>query len=112
MKCCDYTPGMLREPVTFQKQVLTSIGGGATQLSYVDDFTARGFMKPLSGREVLYAERLDAQTRNRLTIRYTAKLTESHRAIIRGRAYNIRYLNNVEFRDRWLEIDLDGGVAT
>jgi len=110
--CCDYTPGMLREPVTFQKQVKTSIGGGATQITYTDDFSARCHIKPLSGGERLYAERLDAQTRNRAVIRYDSRLTESHRAVIRGRAYQIRYIGNVEFRNRWMELDLDGGVAT
>lgn len=38
-------------------------------------------------------------------------LTERDRAVIGGRAYNIRFINNLELRNRWLEIDLAGGVA-
>lgn len=102
---------MLREPVEFQELKTVDIGGGATERQFVAKFTTRGHMKPLSGGERLYAERLDAQTRNRLVIRYREDVTESDRVIIRGRAYNITFLNNVEFRNRWLEIDLDGGVA-
>ena len=103
---------MLRTPVEIQRQETVSIGGGATEISYVTYATTMGHMKPLSGNERLYAERLDAQTRNRLLIRYREGLVESDRVVIRGRAYNIRALINLEFRDRWWEIHLDGGVAT
>lgn len=112
MKCCDVTLGMLRTPVEIQRQETVNIGGGATEISYVTYATTMGHMKPLSGNERLYAERLDAQTRNRLLIRYRADLTESDRLVMRGRAYNIRALINLEFGDRWWEIHLDGGVAT
>jgi len=112
MKCCEYSPGLLREPVVFQRQAKVSIGGGATQVTYVDEFTVRAYMKPMSGYERMMAERLDAQTRNRLVIRFLPGLTESHRAVIRGKAYNIRAIMNPDFRNRWMEVDLDGGVAT
>lgn len=111
MKCCDIKPAMLREPVEVQEIVTTDIGGGATERSFVTKFGTRGFFKPLSGGERLYADRLDAQTRNRLVIRYRPDVTESDRVIIRGRAYQIRFVENMEFRDRWLKLDLDGGVA-
>lgn len=111
-KCCDFTAGMMREPVEIQEQSKVDIGGGATEISYTNKANLRGFVKPLSGGERLYAERLDAQTRNRLVIRYRSDLLESDRVIIRNKAYQIRFINNVEFRDKWLEVDLDGGVAT
>jgi hypothetical protein len=41
-----------------------------------------------------------------------AGLLESDRVVIRTKAHNIRFINNVEFADRWLEIMVDGGVAT
>ena len=112
MKCCDMTAGMLREPVTFQELVITDIGGGANERSFVDRTPGtKGKFEPLSGGERLYAQRLDAETRNRLTIRYRADITESDRVKVRDRYYNIRHLQNVEFLNRWLVIDLDGGVA-
>jgi SPP1 family predicted phage head-tail adaptor len=112
VKCCNIKAGMLREPVEFQSQVITSVGGGASTITYTNRANVRGAFKPMSGSERLYAERLDATTRNRLVIRYRSDLTESDRVIIRGRAYQIRSIINTEFRNRWLEIDLDGGVAT
>jgi SPP1 family predicted phage head-tail adaptor len=112
MKCCDITAGMLREPADIQTQETADIGGGATELSYTTRATVRGKMLPLSGNQVLYANRLDARTKNRFMMRYRSDLTESDRLVIRGRAYNITYIDNVEFRDKWLVVDLDGGVAT
>jgi len=32
--------------------------------------------------------------------------------VIDGKARNIRFMDNVDFLDRWLEITCDGGVAT
>jgi len=103
--------GMLREPVTFREQVETAIGGGATDVSLVDKFDTIGFMKPLSGNERMFSHRLDAVTRNRLTIRYRTDIVESDTVVIRNRSYQIRFINNLEFKNRWLELDLDGGVA-
>ena len=112
MKCCDITPGMLRETATIQRQERTSVGGGATEITYVNHATVRGKMEPLSGNQVMYAQRLDAQTRNRFTMRYRADLMDSDRLVIRGRAYRITFIQNVEFRNRWLVLDLDGGAST
>ena len=111
MKCCDIKAGMLREPIEIQSQVRTDIGGGATDITYTNRADVRGHFKPMSGNERLYAERLDATTRNRLVIRYRTDLTESDRVIVRSRSYQIRSIINMEFRDKFLEIDLDGGVA-
>lgn len=111
MKCCNVKAGMLREPVEFQRQVKTDIGGGATTITYVKRVDLRGHFKPMSGSERMYVERIDATTRNRLIIRHRTDLLESDRVIVRGRAYQIRFINNMEFRNKFLEIDLDGGVA-
>ena len=113
-KCAKYDARMLREPVTFQRKARTANGRGGFTETWADISNAptRGYMKPLSGAERLQADRLDAVTRNRLVVRFFAGLKEEDRVVIRSRSYNIRFLNNVEFRDRWLEIDLDGGVAT
>lgn len=111
-KCCEYTSGMLREPITIERQTTTSLGGGATQIGWATRLSTRAYVKAVSGGERLYAERLDATTRNRIVIRYNSNVVESDRVVIRNRYYNITFINNVEFRDKWLEIDLDGGRPT
>ena len=111
MKCCDIKAGMLREPIEIQSQVRTDIGGGATDITYTNRADVRGHFKPMSGNERLYAERIDATTRNRLIIRYRTDVKESDQVIVRSRAYQIRFINHLEIRNKFLEIDLDGGVA-
>lgn len=112
MKCCDIVPGMLRTPFAIHRQVRTSIGGGATNLARAATAYASGrcFFKSLSGTERLYAERVDATSKHRIVIRFVTGVTESDTVIIDGRAYNVRFIDNIEKRNRWLAIDLDGGV--
>lgn len=113
MKCSDMNAGMLKEPVTFQRRTLVSDGaGGQTETwATVTGTPSKAFVKPVSGSERFASDRVEAIVRLRLVTRYTNKLTESDRVLIRGRAHNIRFLDNVEFADKWLQIDVDGGVA-
>jgi hypothetical protein len=41
----------------------------------------------------------------------TGPLVPTDLVDIDGRRYQIRYIGNVEFRNRWLEIDIEAGVA-
>ena len=112
-KCCNMSSGMLKEPVTFQRAAKVSDGAGGYTETWGDLSGAadRAKVKALSGSERFASDRIEATTRWRITVRYFAGLLESDRVIIRERAHNIRFVNNVELADKWLEIDLDGGVA-
>lgn len=111
MKCCEFKSGMLRTPFTLSRQVAVQLEGGAEQLTYVDYATGKCAFKSLSGGERLYAERIDATTKSRAIIRYRSGIAESDRLTAGGRVYNIRFINNIELRNRWIELDLDGGVS-
>ena len=114
MKCCkDMNAGMLREAVEFQRAAKVSDGaGGYTEAwAAISGASTRAFVKAISGSERMFSERIEATTKWRITVRYFAGLLESDRVVIRDREYNIRFINNLELRDRWLTIDLDGGVA-
>lgn len=114
MKCCDITPGMLREPVTFQRKARVSNGsGGFTETwATLSGAPTMGHVKAMSGSERFASDRVEATSRFRLTVRYFSDVTEEDRVVIRNRYHNIRFLNNLELRDRWLVIDIDGGTAT
>ena len=114
MKCCNYHSGLLKHVVTFQRKarVRKATGGFTESWSTLSGAPTRGFMKPLSGSEAYQADRVEAKTRNRLVVRYFSGLTEEDRVSFNSRVYNIRYIQNPEFADRWLVIDLDGGAAT
>lgn len=113
MKCCDLNSGKLKEPVTFQRKTLTSDGaGGMTQTwTTVSAAPTRAYVLPVSGSERYASDRVEATVRLRLVVRYTSGLLESDRVQIRNRIHNIRFIDNIEFANKWLQIDVDGGVA-
>jgi SPP1 family predicted phage head-tail adaptor len=113
MKCCDMNAGKLREPVTFQRRTLTSDGaGGQTEeWATISGAPTRAQVMPVSGSERYASDRTEALVRLRLVTRYTNLLREGDRVTIREKVHNIRFLDNVEFKDKWLQIDVDGGVA-
>jgi SPP1 family predicted phage head-tail adaptor len=113
MKCCDMNAGKLREPVTFQRRTLTSDGAGGQTESWaaIAGVPTRAHVRPVSGSERYTSDRTEAIVRLRLVIRYTNAIREGDRVTIRDKVHNIRFLDNIEFKDKWLQIDVDGGVA-
>jgi SPP1 family predicted phage head-tail adaptor len=106
--------GLLREPVTFQRQTRVSDGaGGQTQTwAAITGAPSRAFVRATTGNEQYSHDRIEATIRLKLVTRYNAGLRESDRVLIRNKAHNIRFINNLEFRNQWLEILVDGGVAS
>lgn len=113
LKCCDINAGKLKEPVTFQRQSLTTDGAGGMTQSWaaISGAPSRAYVVPTGGSERYKSDRVEAVVRLRLAVRYTSLLRESDRVLIRGLVHNIRFIDNVEFADKWLQIDVDGGVA-
>lgn len=105
---------MLSHSVTFQRRTLASDGaGGQTEVwATISGAPTRAHIKPLSGRERFVSDRIEATLRVRVLVRYSTAINETDRVIIRGQAHQIRFINNLEFADRWLQIDCEGGVAT
>lgn len=112
MNCCDMTAGKLREPITIQRKQTASDGMGGQALQWVDLFTARADVRPVSGREAVQAMQLQASITHRIYIRYRADLTAADRILLRGQPLQIRAIINIEMRNRWLELACDQGVAT
>jgi SPP1 family predicted phage head-tail adaptor len=112
MKCCDLYAGLLDKKISIQRESRTPDGAGGYLLSWVDFASARAYIKPLSGREAVQAERIQASVTHRFAMRYKAGILPSDRIVYAGRVFNIRAVINVEERNRWLEIVADEGVAT
>lgn len=113
MKCCDMNSGKLKEPVTFQRRTLTSDGAGGQTESWatVSGAPTRAYVVPVGGSERFAHDRTETTVRLRLVVRYTSALLDSDRVQIRNKIHNIRFLDNMEFANKWLQIDVDGGVA-
>lgn len=113
MKCCDMKSGMLKEPVAFQRLTRTSDGaGGFTEAwAAIAATPTRAHVKAMSGGERFQSQRTEATSTHKIVVRYNAGLTEVDRAVIRGRAYKIRFIDNMEMADKWLYITAEVGVA-
>lgn len=112
--CCDeYRTTQLRESVEFQQRTRTPDGAGG----YTESFSAipgapvRAFVRQLSSGEQWASQRTEGRSTHMIVVRYTDLIDETHIAVIRGRKYNLEPPNNVEFKDRWLEIKARLGVA-
>jgi SPP1 family predicted phage head-tail adaptor len=104
---------MLREPITVERMTRTPDGaGGFTEAwAAVSGAPTRAMVKAMSGGERWASDRVEATSTHRIVTRYVDGLLESDRIIIRSRSYNIRFINNVDFDDKFLEITAEAGVA-
>ena len=114
MTCCKYSAGKLKEPLTFQRMgAATNVDGNVVAAAWatIAGAPTKGMVRPLSGYEASQAQRLSAEVKLMLVVRYTASLREADSVLIRGLRHNIRYIKNVDFDNKFLEIDVQGGVA-
>ncbi len=114
MKCCDITAGQMRTPVTFQRKALVSDGAGGFDETWtaIAGAPSRARVEGVSGAERLAAARIDATTTDRLVCRYFAGLTAADRVVIDGVPHRITWVDNIERRNRFLDMRLSSGVAT
>lgn len=112
MKCCDITPGSLRNRIKIQRESFTPDGLGGGTNAWADYAEIRAFIKPISGSERLYSMRLEANVTHRIFIRYRDDLTTKDRISYKGRLMQIRALINLEEANKFIEIYADEGVAT
>ncbi len=112
MKCCDLSAGGLREPLVFQRRQTQPDGMGGQDLDWVDLFSTKGDVRPLSGREALTGMQREASVSHRIFIRYRDGLLPSDRILMRGKPMQIIAIINVEMRNRWFELQCLEGVAT
>lgn len=111
VSCCKYKRGDLRTLVTIKQQTRTQIAGGGYDIDYdTTRFTARCKFESLSGNEVFKTNRTDAQSRHKMLMTYNSALVESDIAIVNSKKYNITFIDNVEQRNRWMIVYVDGGV--
>jgi SPP1 family predicted phage head-tail adaptor len=112
MKCCEYSAGMLRTPVQFQRLVRTADGAGGFAQSWqaIKGAPTRAHVKSMSGNERFASARVEATATHKVTIRFFVGLTEADAVVFDGRRANIRFINNVEQRNRWLVLDVQTGV--
>ena len=104
--------GLLMEPVTVQDPTNTRTALGGFTVSWATFIATKAHVRSLNGSEQFFAQRIQANVSVRVTIRYREGITEDMRIIIRDVPYQIRYVDNLEFRNRWLSMLCERGGAT
>ncbi|MFX4223539.1 MAG: phage head closure protein [Thalassobaculum sp.] len=106
--------GDLTERVTFQRQVRVDDGGGGTEVTWQNVVTVDAQVRPLSGRERLQADQLQASANYRMTIRRRTDLDESMRVVWTGQAdpMQIRFIGREGPREPFMLVDCEAGVVT
>lgn len=111
MKCCDITPSDLRHRIQIYRlnEVADALGGFTT--TWVLHKTKWAKVKPMPGRELIHADKIDATAASTFTVRFDADILESDKIVFKGNDYNIRSIVNVDEEDRFLSILGERGVA-
>ena len=109
-----YRPGELDQRVTLQKEEFTADGMGGQTSAWVDQATVWAHVRARTGRERLHSDMLAAEGGYMVVIRNRRDLDidASWRVLWRGKALNVRFLEDNGPRDMYLVLDCDQGVAT
>ena len=108
--------GRRRHRLVLQSSNTQSDGGGGQAgdpwAAPITVATVWGSVEPVSGRERLRAQRLEAQVTHRVTIRYRPGVNSDMRLVFGARVFNIRAVLDQGERRRALELLCEEGVAT
>ena len=114
MACCGLTAGMRRTLVEVQSQSFTDDGlGGQTDIVWTTVATAYAEVKFKSGKEPFTRGGLYPEAFYQFGFLYAdaSFITEEHRFLVEDIAYNIRWVDNVELRNRTMYFGADRGVV-
>lgn len=105
--------GGLRKRAVLQAEQRTADAGGGYVLAWTDLATVWARLMPVSGRESLAADRLEARVTHRVTMRWRADLNLSAalRLKIGARLFNIHAVFNEGERDRTAILLVEEGGA-
>ena len=112
MKCCEITAADLRHVVQLQRAAEAPDGQGGTIRTWSTFASTRAKMSQISAREAVQLAATRSPVIARCVIRYRGDLTATDCILFNGQRYAISGAPvDLEFRGRWLEIDLQGVAA-
>ena len=111
MNCCELYAGKLIHNVELFHKVSTPDGLGGFTISWQSYATPKAFIKPLSGYERTQGDRFESGVNVRGFLRYRNDMRASDKLVFDGREFNIVAFWNMEYRNKFLELDLALGPA-
>lgn len=100
--------GLLRHYITFQRETVSGTGdrGQATTAWAVVSGSSivNASVETLSGRELEIARQVHPEADTKITCRWRPGIRETDRINFAGRLFNIGWINNIDQRNRYLEL--------
>lgn len=96
--------GKLRHAVNIEVVTETPDGMGGITKSWATWKSVRAAIWPISGKELIEAQKLEAKLTHRIRIRYLSGLTPKHRIKLGSRIFKIHSVINFNERNREIEI--------
>ncbi len=110
--------GRMNKKLFFQTKTETADDGGGVAVTYTDSFSTFGMIEPRSGKERVFAMRLEGDVTHIITMRYNPSRTISvddriqYRPATGTRTFNIKSVLNPDERNRYYRIAVVEGEAT
>lgn len=102
--------GDLQHPVSVEEEVGTPNQTGGFTRTWVPYTTIFCKVTQKGGGEPQQQDRLTNTKPTEFITRWRADIIETMRLVFRGKQYNIRSLDNLEFRNEWLIIKAEAGI--
>jgi len=96
--------GELRHKITFQKLTTTTNENGFEVEDWEDYKTVWAAVSNLYGKEYFEAAAVQKENTVKFTIRYFKGLDTSMRILFQGRQYNIISIDNIKYKNKYIEI--------
>ena len=96
--------GKLNKRINIQEYNTIENGMGDSVSNWVDFTTVWANVTNLSGREYFSAMQVRAENTVKFTIRYNKNINETMRIIFEGNNYNINFIDNIKYGNKFIEI--------
>lgn len=106
------TSSRLRHKVTLQQEVQISDGSGGYAKNWENFADLWAEIMPVRGNEKLFAGKLQSWLTHKIVLRYRTGVSAGQRIMFDNRAFNIRYVNNVQENRDLLELLVEEGAGT
>ena len=96
--------GELKNRITLQKLIATTNDNGFEVEDWQNYKTVWASVSNLYGKEYFEAAATQEQKTVKFTIRYIQNLDTSMRIMFKGKTYNITFIDNIKYQNKFIEI--------
>ncbi|WP_026673617.1 phage head closure protein [Alkalihalobacterium bogoriense] len=96
--------GRLRHRITLQKLRIATNSNGFEVENWEEFKTVWAAVSNLQGREYFAAAAIQAENMVKFTIRYLSGVDTSIQILFRDKVYNISSIDNIQYKNRYMEI--------